>query len=100
MYGLDVARLAGQSAGCLAVVEGYTDVLMAHQMGVGNVVATMGTALTPRHVRQLRRYAPRVVLVFDADEGGSTGVDRAMELFVARGRGTRDRPAARGVRSL
>jgi DNA primase len=82
IYGLDVARLAGQSAGCLAVVEGYTDVLMAHQMGMGNVVATMGTALTPKHVRQLRRYAPRVVLVFDADEGGSTGVDRALELFV------------------
>jgi DNA primase len=82
MYGLDLARLAGQSAGCLAVVEGYTDVLMAHQMGVDNVVATMGTALTPKHVRQLRRYSPRVVLVFDADEGGSTGVDRALELFV------------------
>jgi DNA primase len=82
MYGLDVARLAGQSAGSLAVVEGYTDVLMAHQMGVNNVVATMGTALTPKHVRQLRRYAPRVVLVFDADEGGTTGVDRALELFV------------------
>ncbi len=82
MYGLDLARLAGQSAGCLAVVEGYTDVLMAHQMGVGHVVATMGTALTPKHVRQLRRYCPRVVLVFDADEGGQTGVDRALELFV------------------
>jgi DNA primase len=82
IYGLDQARLAGQAAGCLAVVEGYTDVLMAHQMGVGNVVATMGTALTPRHVRQLRRYAPRVVLVYDADEGGSVGVNRALELFV------------------
>lgn len=82
IYGLDQARLAGQSAGSLAVVEGYTDVLMAHQSGVTNVVATMGTALTSRHVRQLRRYVPRVVLVFDADEGGSTGVDRALELFV------------------
>jgi DNA primase len=82
IYGLDQARLAGQAAGSLAVVEGYTDVLMAHQSGVTNVVATMGTALTPRHVRQLRRYAARVVLVYDADEGGSTGVDRALELFV------------------
>jgi DNA primase len=82
IYGLDKARLAGQSAGYLAVVEGYTDVLMAHQAGVGNVVATMGTALTPRHVRQLRRYVERVVLVFDADEGGQTGVDRALDLFV------------------
>jgi DNA primase len=82
IYGLDKARLAGQSAGYLAVVEGYTDVLMAHQSGLGNVVATMGTALTPRHVRQLRRYVERVVLVFDADEGGQTGVDRALELFL------------------
>jgi DNA primase len=82
IYGLDQARLAGQAAGCLAVVEGYTDVLMAQQTGVGNVVATMGTALTARHVQQLRRYAPRVVLVYDADAGGSTGVDRALELFV------------------
>jgi DNA primase len=82
IYGLDRARLAGQSAGRLAVVEGYTDVLMAHQHGVGNVVATMGTALTPLHIRQLRRYVPQVVLVYDADAGGATGVDRALELFV------------------
>jgi DNA primase len=82
IYGLDQARLAGQAAGCLAVVEGYTDVLMAHQAGVANVVATMGTALTARQVQQLRRYAPRVVLVYDADEGGETGVDRALDLFV------------------
>jgi DNA primase len=82
IYGLDRAKVAGQTAGSLAVVEGYTDVLMAHQSGVANVVATMGTALTDRHVRQLRRYAPRVVLVYDADEGGSTGVDRALKLFL------------------
>ncbi len=81
LYGLDQARLAADKAGYLAVVEGYTDVLMAHQMGVPQVVATMGTALTPRHVRELRRFAPRVVLVFDADAGGSTGVDRALEIF-------------------
>jgi DNA primase len=84
IYGLDQARLAGQASGHLAVVEGYTDVLMAHQMGVANVVATMGTALTARHVQQLRRWAPRVVLVYDADEGGMTGVDRALELFVSQ----------------
>jgi DNA primase len=82
IYGLDRARLAGQAAGCLAVVEGYTDVLMAHQHGLGNVVATMGTALTALHIRQLHRYAPKVVLVYDADAGGSTGVDRALELFI------------------
>jgi DNA primase len=82
LYGLDEARKAGADAGYLAVVEGYTDVLMAHQHGVGNVVATMGTALNARHVKNLRRFVPRVVLVFDADEGGETGVDRALEIFV------------------
>jgi DNA primase len=84
IYGLDQARLAGQACGSLAVVEGYTDVLMAHQSGVTNVVAAMGTALTAKHVQQLRRFAPRVVLVFDADQGGSTGVDRALEIFVSQ----------------
>ncbi len=81
LYGLDQARHAADKAGYLAVVEGYTDVLMAHQSGVGQVVATMGTALNSRHVHVLRRFAPRVVLVFDADAGGDTGVDRALEIF-------------------
>jgi len=82
LYGIDQARQAGANAGYLAVVEGYTDVLMAHQRGIGQVVATMGTALNARHVAQLRRFVPRVVLVFDADEGGDAGVDRALQLFV------------------
>jgi DNA primase len=81
LYGLDHARPAAARAGYLAVVEGYTDVLMAHQMGVGQVVATMGTALNSRHVQQIKRFAPRVVLVFDADAGGDNGVDRALEIF-------------------
>jgi DNA primase len=84
LYGLDRARHEATKAGFLAVVEGYTDVLMAHQMGVLPVVATMGTALNARHVQQLRRFAPRVVLVFDADAGGDTGVDRALEIFAGQ----------------
>jgi DNA primase len=81
IYGLDLARTAATTAGSLAVVEGYTDVMMAHQHGVGNVVATMGTALTLSHVLQLRRYVPKVVLVFDGDEAGETATDKALELF-------------------
>jgi DNA primase len=84
IYGLDLARHAGSAAGYLAVVEGYTDVMMAHQCGVNNVVATMGTALTALHVTHLRRYSPKVVLVYDADAGGMGGVDRALELFVSQ----------------
>jgi DNA primase len=83
LYGIDHARLFAGDCGYLAIVEGYTDALMAHQMGVGQVVATMGTALNDRHVQQVKRFAPRVVLVFDADAGGDTGVDRALEIFAS-----------------
>ena len=82
LYGIDQARNHITKAGFLAVVEGYTDVMMAHQMGIGNVVATMGTAINARHLRQLHRWTNKVVLVFDADAGGEQGVDRALELFV------------------
>lgn len=84
LYGLDAARQATATAGYLAVVEGYTDVLMAHQCGVAHVVATLGTALNVTHVQHLRRFVPRVVLVFDADAGGNTGVDRALEIFISQ----------------
>ncbi len=82
LYGIDQARPAAIKEKYLAVVEGYTDVLMAHQLGLTQVVATMGTALNDRHVRKLRHVVPAVVLVFDADAGGNTGVDRALEVFV------------------
>jgi DNA primase len=84
IYGLDMARHAGTKDGYLAVVEGYTDVMMAHHCGFQSVVATMGTALTAQHVSQLRRFAPKVVLIYDADAGGISGVDRALELFVSQ----------------
>jgi DNA primase len=84
LYGLDRARDAGTREGYLAVVEGYTDVLMAHQLGVLPVVAPLGTALNEKHLAQLRKFAPKVILVFDADAGGEAGVDRALELFVSQ----------------
>jgi DNA primase len=82
LYGIDQARQAATKAGYLAVVEGYTDVMMAHQHGIANIVSTMGTALNAKHIRKLRGLVQRVVLLFDADAGGDTGVDRALELFV------------------
>jgi DNA primase len=82
LYGIDQAWPAAKKTGYLAIVEGYTDVLMAHQHGIAHVVATMGTALNARHVRKLRDVGQRVVLVFDADAGGDTGVDRALDVFV------------------
>jgi DNA primase len=83
LYAADLARPAARAAGWVAVVEGYTDVIAAHQVGLANVVGTLGTALGDAHVQALRRLADRVVLVFDGDEAGQKAADRALELFLS-----------------
>jgi DNA primase len=83
LYALNWARQPIAASGTAIVVEGYLDALMPIQSGVGNVVATMGTALTDRHVRLLARYAKEAVLVFDADTAGSAAAERALEIFLA-----------------
>ena len=82
LYGLTVARDGMQGSRQAIVVEGYTDCMMAHQAGVSNVVATLGTSLTRDHARLLRRYADEVVLVFDGDVAGRSAADRAVQLFL------------------
>jgi len=82
LYAADLARAAAREAKWVAVVEGYTDVIAAHQVGLSNVVATLGTALTADHVPSLRALADRVVLVFDGDNAGQAAADKALELFL------------------
>ncbi len=82
LYAADLARPAARESGWVAVVEGYTDVIAAHQVGLTNVVGTLGTALGDDHVIALRRLADRVVLVFDGDEAGQSAADRSLELFL------------------
>jgi DNA primase len=84
LYALNWARPALDAGGTAVVVEGYLDVLLPHQGGVTSVVATMGTALTDRHVRLLSRYAKEVVLVFDSDLAGAKATERALEIFMAQ----------------
>ncbi|MGB2820292.1 MAG: toprim domain-containing protein, partial [Phycisphaerae bacterium] len=84
LYGLNWAREGIVSSHQAAVVEGYLDVLIPLQAGVNNLVATLGTALTERHVRVLSRYARDVILVFDADVAGAAATERALELFLAQ----------------
>jgi len=83
LYALNAAKEAISARRLAVIVEGYTDVLMAHQHGVNYVVAVLGTALGRDHVRMLRRYADRVVLVFDADTAGQRSSDRSLEIFLA-----------------
>jgi DNA primase len=84
IYGLDLARQKIVETRTVAVVEGYTDVVMAHQYGATNVVSVLGTAMTEQHVGILRRFADRIVLLFDADTAGDLAVNRAVELFLTQ----------------
>jgi DNA primase len=83
MYGLDQARQAITQSGTAVVVEGYTDVIMAHQFGICNVVAALGTSLTGGHAKLLKRYGKRIVLVFDSDVAGKAAANRALEVCLA-----------------
>jgi len=82
-YGLPQATERIRETRRAIVVEGYTDVIACHQAGETNVVATLGTATTPKHARVLRRLADEVVLVFDGDDAGQRAADRALEIFFA-----------------
>jgi DNA primase len=85
LYAADLARAASREAGWVAVVEGYTDVIAAHQAGIWNVVGTLGTALGGDHVQGLKRLVGlegHVLLVFDGDAAGQSAADRALELFL------------------
>lgn len=84
LFGLDLGRAKIVETRTVAVVEGYTDVVMAHQFGVSNVVSPLGTALTEQHVTILRRFADRIVLLFDGDNAGDLAANRALELFLSQ----------------
>lgn len=83
LYGLDVARDTIRRSRTALVMEGYTDVIVAHQYGFGDAVAVLGTALGEGHIRILRRFADRIVLVLDGDEAGQRRANEVLELFVA-----------------
>jgi DNA primase len=70
LYLIDKAKGPIRKSGQAVIVEGYTDALMAHQAGFENVVASLGTALTPGQVALLTRYATRIVLAYDVDAAG------------------------------
>ena len=79
LYGLLQARSAIRDEDCVIVVEGYMDVVALAQHGVGNAVATLGTATTPTHVHKLLRQADRVIFCFDGDNAGRKAAARALD---------------------
>jgi DNA primase len=85
LYCLDAAKEAGRKQGYFIIVEGYLDAIACHQFGVRNAVATLGTALTEGHLRLMRRFADKLVLIFDPDPAGVKASLRGFDLFVASG---------------
>lgn len=84
LYGIDIARTAMSERRRAVVVEGYTDVLAAHQAGFSETVATLGTAMTDTQVELLRRYCDEVILLFDSDDAGEAAADRAITVALPR----------------
>ena len=85
LYGLHLARPAIAKSGRAIVVEGNTDAIALRQAGLEPVVASMGTALTEQHLRELSRLTRQLFLCFDADSAGEAATLRGMELAVGQG---------------
>jgi DNA primase len=85
LYGLYQAKEGMRQTGEGIVVEGYFDQMALDRAGFGNAVATCGTALTAEHARVLKRYAKRLLLLFDQDSAGQKATFRAMEALLPEG---------------
>ncbi|OUP06975.1 DNA primase [Collinsella sp. An2] len=83
LYGFNWAKEHIVAQAEAIVVEGYTDAIACYEAGIGNVVATLGTALTEHHVKTLTRFAKRIVYLFDGDAAGQKAAERAIQ-FIER----------------
>lgn len=85
LYGFDKAARSLGRTGRLVIMEGYTDVMMAHQRGLREAVATMGTSLTPDHIKLMQGRVTNLILLFDGDRAGLDAAERAVRLLLAEG---------------
>lgn len=80
LFALDMAKNAIRDSETVVIVEGYMDAIQAHQAGFANVVAQMGTALTETQLKQLARWAKKIVLALDSDAAGQNATMRSLEV--------------------
>ncbi|MBB1563709.1 DNA primase [Candidatus Saccharibacteria bacterium] len=80
IFGLYQAKEAIRKSDAAVIVEGNLDVVSSHQVGVKNVVATAGTAMTLQHLKALSRLAGRIRVAFDGDRAGVSATERAINL--------------------
>lgn len=85
LYAYHLAKQALYKKQEIIITEGYLDVIMLHQAGFDNAVATLGTALTVEHLPLLRKGTPRVVMAYDGDKAGRAAALKASKLLSASG---------------
>ncbi len=78
LYGLDLARDAIKRSDRVVFVEGYMDAIVTHQYGTRNVVAVIGSAITEKHIRQIKKLTRRVTLALDPDAAGESATARGI----------------------
>jgi len=103
LYGLDLARESAKRADQIVIVEGYLDVILPAQYGYRNIVACIGSAITEKHIQQIKKITRRVALALDPDAAGESatvrGITVAQQAFdkvmvpvpASTGRAARDR---------
>jgi DNA primase len=85
LFGFDRTKRAVAKAGVAIILEGQIDLITCFEVGIENVVAPQGTALTEKHAALLRRFAQEVLLFFDADRAGEKAAERALEILYTAG---------------
>ena len=84
LFGLSLAKEAIRHRDACVLVEGQMDLILSHQAGVKNTVASSGTALTSEHLEMIKRFTKNLVLAFDADDAGIAAAHRAVELALSQ----------------
>lgn len=85
LYGFNIAKNSMREKGYAVLVEGQMDLLLSHQAGISNTVASSGTALSAHHLEMIKRLAPTVVIAYDADNAGRNATFRAWKLALSLG---------------
>ncbi|MBI5574719.1 MAG: DNA primase [Elusimicrobia bacterium] len=82
LYGLNFAGKSIRENNSAVILEGYVDVIMCHQYGITNTVATLGTAFTPQHSSLLKRYTDNITIAYDPDTAGRSSAIRSCEVLL------------------
>jgi len=85
LYGFDVAKNHIRKLDYTVLVEGQMDLLMSHQVGILNTVASSGTALTELHLKKIGKLSNRIIIAYDSDDSGEKASRRAAEMAMALG---------------